>query len=43
MNIETAFIGVVFPDPVPPEKMSERLFSMAGQKYAICSALKLPD
>src|SRR6056297_4046591 len=38
---ETAFRLVVFPEPVPPAKMSDLLFSMASQKYAISSSEKV--
>jgi len=38
---ETAFRDVVFPDAVPPIKTRLMLFSIASQKYASISALKV--
>ncbi len=41
MNSEHALRFVVFPDAVPPEKMSDLWFSMASQRKAIRSRLNV--
>jgi len=38
MNSETAFSEVVFPEAVPPAKMSDLLFSIQSQRNAISSS-----